>query len=70
MKFASLFSTLLLLIGSVQASTRYYDDYDDQSYGNDHGGAYGGAGAEEDYMFQEYADRQQKKLEAGNGGVG
>ena len=66
MKFVSLLSTLILLvIVNVKAATRYYDDYDDHSYGGHESGAYG-----DDSMYQEYADRQHKKLEAGNTDVG
>lgn len=51
--------------GQVTAQDYDYGDYGDQQGYGDYGGDYGG-----DSLYQDYAEKQQKKLEGGGGGMG
>ena len=53
--------SLLVVQVSGQAVAQDYGDYGD-GYGDQYGGDYGG-----DTLYQDYADKQQKKIEGGNG---
>ena len=57
--------SLLVVQVSGQAVAQDYGDYGDgygDAYGDQYGGDYGG-----DTLYQDYADKQQKKIEGGNG---